>query len=99
MAYDIYIIILTGFAVFGMYCFIDTVFSLIGMRNMPASVLILKNDMGDRTFKKVKFAEQNIPNNYTVLYPYDKEKEAAEQLEVLNLYIEQILGVKNVNNR
>ena len=54
--------------------------------------------MSDKTFKKVKFAEQNIPNNYTVLYPCDEEEEKA-QLEILNGYIENILGVKSVNNQ
>ena len=98
MVYDIYIIILTGFAVFGMYCFIDTVFTLFSIGKMPASVMIMKNDMDDKTFKKVKFAEQNMPNNYTVFFPFDNQPEE-NQLEILSGYLENVLGVKSVNNQ
>ncbi len=98
MAYDIYIIILTGFAVFGIYCFIETVLTFFSIRKMPASVMIMKNDMRDTTFRKVKFAEQNVPNNYTVLYPFDSETDGGKQLEILNEYLENVLDVKSVNN-
>ncbi|MBE6877673.1 MAG: hypothetical protein E7488_00690 [Ruminococcaceae bacterium] len=98
MAYDIYIIILTGFAVFGMYCFIDTALTFFSIGKMPASVMIMKNDMKDTTFRKVKFAEQNMPNNYTVLYPFDSETDGEKQLEILNSYLEDVLNVKSVNN-
>ncbi|MBQ9845141.1 MAG: hypothetical protein IJO54_03555 [Oscillospiraceae bacterium] len=97
MAFDIYIIILTAFAVFGLYCLVDMVLALFAMGKMPASVMIMKNDMGDKTFKKVKFAEQNIPNNYTVFYPFDNADSDEKQMELLNGYLTEVLGVKSVN--
>lgn len=98
MAYDIYIILLTGFAVLGLYCFIDTIICFFSLKDMPASVLIMKNDLNVKVLKKLKFAEQNIPNNYILLYPFDEE-DCDNQTELLEAYLENVLDVKNVNKQ
>ena len=90
MRYDIYLIILTGFAVFGIYYFFETLLTFFTFRNMPASVMIVKNNTDNKTIQKVKLAEQNIPNNYIVLYPFEEEKE-----KNFEDYIKDVLNVNN----
>ena len=99
MLYDIYIIILTGFAVFGMYCFADTVLAFFTLAKMPPSVMFVKRSYDENTLRKIKFAEQNVPNNYTVFYPMDDGEDEFEQYEKLNSYLDDILGVKSVNKK
>ena len=99
MLFDIYLIILTGFAMFGIYCFLEAVFNIFSFRKMPLSVMIVRNNTDEYTMKKIKFAEQNIPNNYTVFYPFSDEEDKEKQMEILNEYLEGVLGVKSVNNR
>lgn len=98
MLYDIYIIILTGFAVFGIYCFADTLLTFFTLAKMPPSVMLVKRSYDENTLKKIKFAEQNMPNNYTIFYPMD-ENEDDGSLERLDSYLGDILGVKSVNKK
>ena len=90
MRYDIYLIILTGFAVFGIYSFFETLLTFFTLKNMPTSVMVMKNDTDGRTMHKIKLAEQNIPNNYIVLYPFEEEK--GKNFED---YIKDVLNVNN----
>ena len=99
MLFDVYLIVLTGFAVLGIYCFFEAVLNIFAFRKMPLSVMIIKNDTDEYTMKKIKFAEQNIPNNYTLFYPFSYDEDKEKQLETLNAYLEDVLGVKSVNNR
>ncbi len=91
MDYDICMIILTAFAMLGVYCFLDTVFTLVQLRNMPPSVMILKNSTDYETMKKIKFAEQNIPNNSIFLYPTHTENDVDGQK--MEDYIKDVLNV------
>ena len=99
MLFDIYLIILTGFSMFGIYCFLEAVFNIFSLRKMPLSVMIIRNNIDEYTMKKIKFAEQNIPNNYTVFYPFSDEEDKEKQMKILNEYLEGVLDVKSVNNR
>ena len=90
---EVYLIILTGFAVLGVYCFTDTVFSALYFRKFPETVTIIKNTQDDATFKKIKYIEQNLPNNYTLFYPFDSNLGEKEQLEILDKYLKNVLNV------
>ena len=90
MRYDIYLIILTGFAVFGVYSFFETLLTFFTFKNMPMSVMILKKDSDYKTMGKIKLAEQNVPNNYVVFYPFEEEKE-----KTLDDYVKDVLNVNN----
>ena len=90
MRYDIYLIILTGFAVFGIYSFFETLLTFFTLKNMPTSVMVMKNDTDSRTMHKIKLAEQNIPNNYIVFYPFETENE-----KNIDEYIKDVLNVNN----
>ena len=91
MVYDIGIIILTAFAMFGVYCLADTVLTLLSLRSMPPSVMILKNSNDFCTMKKIKFAEQNMPDNYIFLYPPQKEDDNTGRK--LEDYLKDVLNV------
>lgn len=99
MAYDIYIIILTAFGMFGIYCFIETLLTFFDLVKMPPSVMIMRNETDENTLKKVDFVEQNVPNNYIVFYPAKEKISEEKQMETLCNYLESVLGVKSVNNR
>ena len=99
MAYDIYIIILTAFGMFGIYCFIETLLTFFDLVKMPPSVMIMRNETDENTLKKVDFVQQNVPNNYIVFYPEEEKIGEEKQMETLCNYLESVLGVKSVNNR
>ncbi|MBR2502987.1 MAG: hypothetical protein IKB62_02555 [Oscillospiraceae bacterium] len=98
MNFDIYIIILTAFGMFGIYCFIDMTINVFSTSKFPPSVLVLRNSDDEKTMKKVKYAQENLPNNYTVFYPFEDDEDREKQLEKICGYIEDVLDVKNVNN-
>ena len=99
MAYDIYIIILTAFGMFGIYCFIETLLTFFDLAKMPPSVMIMRNETDENTLKKVDFVQQNVPNNHIVFYPAEEKIGEENQMETLCNYLESVLGVKSVNNR
>ena len=90
MRYDIYLIILTGFAVFGIYCFFDVLITFFTLKNIPVSVLIMKTGADCKTMQKIKIAEQNIPNNHIVFYPFETDHD-----KTLFYYLKDVLYVNN----
>ncbi len=93
MFFDIYMIIMTGFAILGVYTTIDTIYKMIIYRTMPASITLIKNDENNltNTYRKFKFVEQTVPNDYTVLFPFDKSDNEDMKKESLYDYINKVL--------
>ena len=91
--YEIYMIFLTAFALLGLYCFVDTLFSIWDMPKQPPTVTVFLNSQDYKTFKKIKYIENNVPNNYNILYPFDQSKTEQEQLEILGKYLKNVLYV------
>lgn len=91
--YQIYLIFITGFGLFGLYCFVDTLLSIFSMSSFPPSITIMYNKQDDKTFKKIKYIEEAVPNNYNILYPFDSEKTEEEQQKILAEYIKNVLIV------
>ena len=90
---EIYLIIFSGFALLGLYCFVDTFLSVLSMSKFPPSVTVYYNSQDVNTFKKIKYAENNMPNNYNILYPFDDNKTAEEQRVLLDEYLKSVLIV------
>lgn len=90
---EVYLIVLTGFGVFGLYCFIDTLMSFFALAKFPPSITILKKSQDEAAFSKIKHIENNVPNNYTVFYPFETEKSEEEQMKILMGYIKNVLNV------
>ena len=91
--YTVYMIFLTGFALFGLYCFVDTLLSIIDYSKQPPTVTIFLNTQDYRTFKKIKYVENCVPNNYNILYPFENAETEQEQLIILNKYLKNVLNV------
>lgn len=90
---EIYLIFLSGFALLGMYCFIDTLLSVLNMSKFPTTVTIYYNSRDEYTFRKIKYAENNMPNNYNIFYPFDDKKTEEEQRILLDEYLKSVLIV------
>lgn len=88
---DVFFIVITGFAIIGIYTTIDTLYKMIISRTLPPSVTIMKNDDEVKTYKKVKFLDDTVPNNYTLLYPFDNSENENLQKDKLSGYINEIL--------
>ncbi len=88
---DVFFIVITGFAILGIYTTIDTLCKMIICRTLPPSVTIMKNDDKVITYKKVKYLEDTVPNNYTVLYPFDNSESQNIQKDKLTEYLNKIL--------
>ena len=65
---DILFIITTAFAFFGIYCFAETVSEFFSVSKFPPSVTVVLTEKEDLAYRKIKYIEQNIPNNHIVLY-------------------------------
>ena len=69
---DLYFVFFTGFAIFGMYCALDTLYKLFTMNKMSVSVTIVKNNDDITVNRKIKYPEDTVPNNYILKYPSEE---------------------------
>ena len=90
---EIYLIFLTGFALLGLYCFIDTVISIVAMSKYTPTVTIFYNTQKAEVFAKLRYVENNVPNNYNIYYPFDETKSDAEQGKLIVEYLNNVFGV------
>ena len=84
---DILFIITTAFAFFGIYCFAEIVSEIFSVSKFPPSVTVVLTENEDLAYRKIKYIEQNIPNNHIILYNDDNI-----------LFDQQIKDVLCVNN-
>lgn len=90
---DIYMIFMSGFALFGLYCFAEAVLSILTLSEHPPTITIFLNSQDEMTFKKIKYVENYLPNNYNILYPFDETKTDEEQCHILNEFIKSVFIV------
>lgn len=88
-----YAIILTAFAVIGMYFVITTAITFFYLAHFPPTVTLIARSDDEVTYKKIKHIEENVPNNHTVFYPFDMSKTEEEQQRILAEYIKNVLTV------
>ena len=88
-----YAIVLTAFAVIGMYFVINTVITFFYLAKCPPTVTVIARSEDEVFYKKLKHIEENIPNNYTVVYPFEGTKTEEEQQKILSEYIKNVLTV------
>ena len=93
---DILFIVTTAFALFGIYCFAETVAEIFAVAKFPPSVTVIATENEDFAYRKIKYIEENVPNNYTILYsPADAEKTEGDTIWLTR----QIKDVLYVNNK
>ena len=72
MLFDIYMIFLTSFAIFGIYCAIDMLKVVFYHNKMPKSITILKYNDEKYTKIKVDLLQDTINNNDILLIGSDE---------------------------
>lgn len=73
MLFDFYFIILTAFAILGLFFVLETVMMHIQSLKAPRSVTIIKYSKDKNTNDKIKYIYDNIPNNEIVYLSENKE--------------------------
>lgn len=67
MNIDIYIIILTAFAVFGLYSLIELIISLCAEGDLPPSVVVMKYSNDEKTYTKRRYINNTVHNNSIIM--------------------------------
>lgn len=95
MAMNIYMIFMSAFALFGIYCFVEFIAEIFAVSKFPPSVVIMKNISDEKSFQKIKYIQENLPNSYTVLYPFSEDESENQQKDLLCRYLNEVLDVNN----
>ena len=66
MTFDVCMIILTAFAIFGGYCLAEMVSDAVDGIHSPPSVTVMPYSEDDSTYKKVRRIYNNVPHNTVV---------------------------------
>ncbi|MEG0019687.1 MAG: hypothetical protein RSA20_07740 [Oscillospiraceae bacterium] len=73
MLFDIYMILLTSFAVFGVYCFLDMLYSLFYLKRVPKTVTFLNYSIDPFTQRKIRLMQNSVGNNDIVFISENME--------------------------
>ncbi len=65
--YDTYMILLTTFAVFGRYSFLDMIFNILNGVKSPPSVTVMRYSRSERRRRKIKYIHNTLFNNRVIL--------------------------------
>ena len=85
MGNDVYIIFITAFAIFGVYCAIDTLYKLFTVERFSKSVIFVLDNDKYKSLRTVKFIEQTVPNCYVAVYSEDFDpKEYIKNISLIN---------------
>lgn len=71
MIFDLYMIVLTAFAVFGMYSAAEMVFVAIISAGTPPSVTVMLYDDSEPVYEKLKILHNSVPNNCILMVGED----------------------------
>lgn len=67
MLSDVYMIIVTAFALFGFYCLAEQVITAIKYSDTPKTITIIKYDASYRTYDAIQYIHNTLYNNETVV--------------------------------
>ena len=99
MLYDIYMIILTSFALFGFFCMIEQVFMSVRFSKAPKSVTVLLADKSINTYDTLWYIHNVLYNNEIIVISEtdctDFPMAAVVQEKDLHRYITNALFTKN----
>ncbi len=63
MLFDIYMIFLTAFAIFGLFCLIEQIVMAVKYSSSPKSVTILNYDAAFSTYDSIRYIHNTLYNN------------------------------------
>ena len=92
---DILFIITTAFALFGIYCLAETISDMVAVSKFPPTITVIATENEEQAFRKIKYIEQNVPNNYTFLYTVQKAENTDAENSLLNQFVKDVLYVNN----
>jgi len=92
---DILFIVITAFALFGLYCLAETISDTAYASKFPPSVIIVNNSSDEATFKKIKYVQENIPNNHIIVFPFEENAPAHQSYGNFEEYLKDVLCVNN----
>lgn len=73
MLFDVYMIILTSFAIFGLYTFIEMLSVAVSTIKMPTSITVMRYNRETAAQKKVSYLQNNVANNKIVFIDKDEK--------------------------
>ncbi len=96
MFFDIYIIILTAFALLGRFFLLEMIVSDIQSINTPHSITIMRYSDDEKTAHKMDYIYNNIPNNEVVFLTEKYENTEFTQRNVCEIssYLSNVLFTK-----
>ena len=99
MLSDIYMIILTAFAVFGLFCIAEEIITAIRLSDAPKSVTVLLYDRHFDTYNTVQYIHNTLYNNEIIMLSEDSNDICPLATTVtpdeLHKYITNALFTKN----
>ena len=73
MFFDVFMIVISAFAVFGLYSLVEMLSLYISARHSPRSVTIMLYNEDADTYGKIKFLQNNMYNNTIFLLSTDEK--------------------------
>lgn len=64
---DVYMIIVTSFAVFGMFCLAEQIVMAVKYADSPKTITLIKYDASCKTCDTIRFIHNTLYNNETVV--------------------------------
>lgn len=71
MLFEIFMITLSAFAVYGLYCIGELILVFMGRRHSPKSVTIMLYQKDMETYSKIRYLQNNVFNNEIILLTDD----------------------------
>lgn len=103
MFFDIYMVIITAFAVFGCYCLLEMLFLFYLQLDFPPSVTVVCHREDPLLKEKIKYMQNNIANsNILLVVENDGEKQFYDGVYICTFceisdYITDVLFTKNTD--
>ena len=97
MFFDVYMIILTAFALLGRFFLLEMIISDIQSINTPHSVTIMKYSKDEKAIRKIDYIYNNIPNNEVIFLSEKDENTEFPQVKVCEIssYLSNVLFTKD----
>ena len=67
MLSDVYMIVVTSFAVFGMFCLAEQIAMAIKYADSPKTITLIKYDASCKTYDTIRFIHNSLYNNEIVV--------------------------------
>ena len=99
MLFDIYMIFLTAFAVFGLFCLIEQIVMAIKYSSAPKTITLIRYDAAFSTYDTIRYIHNTLYNNEIVVLSDNPDNicpmATTVTIDGLHKYITNALFTKN----